>query len=44
MATVYKAYDTHLETDVAVKVIRTEKRTQSPRLRMDIHQVPAPRS
>src|SRR5512137_1748836 len=27
MATVYKAYDTHLETDVAVKVIRTEKFT-----------------
>jgi serine/threonine protein kinase len=25
MATVYKAYDTHLETEVAVKVIRTEK-------------------
>jgi WD40 repeat protein/tRNA A-37 threonylcarbamoyl transferase component Bud32 len=24
MATVYKAYDTHLETDVAVKVIRTD--------------------
>jgi len=24
MATVYKAYDTRLETDVAVKVIRTE--------------------
>ena len=24
MATVYKAYDTHLEADVAVKVIRTE--------------------
>lgn len=24
MATVYKAYDTHLETDVAVKIIRTE--------------------
>lgn len=25
MATVYKAYDTRLETDVAVKVIRTER-------------------
>jgi serine/threonine protein kinase len=24
MATVYKAYDTRLETDVAVKLIRTE--------------------
>src|SRR5512140_2171790 len=24
MATVYKAYDTRLETDVAVKIIRTE--------------------
>ena len=24
MAVVYKAYDTHLETDVAVKVIRSE--------------------
>jgi len=27
MATVYKAYDTRLERDVAVKVIRTEKLT-----------------
>ena len=27
MATVYKAYDTRLETDVAVKVIRTENLT-----------------
>ena len=27
MATVYKAFDTRLETDVAVKVIRTEKLT-----------------
>ncbi|MCJ7432074.1 MAG: hypothetical protein MUO77_01160, partial [Anaerolineales bacterium] len=25
MAIVYKAYDTHLESDVAVKVIRTEQ-------------------
>jgi serine/threonine protein kinase len=25
MATVYKAYDTRLETEVAVKVIRTEE-------------------
>ena len=24
VATIYKTYDTHLETDVAVKVIRTE--------------------
>ncbi len=29
MATVYKAYDTRLETDVAVKVIRTENLPQS---------------
>ena len=27
MATVYKAFDTRLETDVAVKVIRTENLT-----------------
>jgi len=29
MATVYKAYDTRLETDVAVKVIRTETLPQN---------------
>ena len=29
MATVYKAYDTRLETDVAVKVIRTENLTMA---------------
>jgi serine/threonine protein kinase len=28
MAVVYKAYDTHLETDVALKVIRTESLPQ----------------
>jgi formylglycine-generating enzyme required for sulfatase activity/tRNA A-37 threonylcarbamoyl transferase component Bud32 len=33
MATVYKAYDTRLETDVAVKVIRTEKLTEENKAR-----------
>jgi serine/threonine protein kinase len=33
MATVYKAFDTRLETDVAVKVIRTEKLTEETRER-----------
>jgi serine/threonine protein kinase len=31
MATVYKAYDTHLEREVAVKVIRTERLTSDAR-------------
>ena len=33
MATVYKAFDTRLETDVAVKVIRTEKLTEETKER-----------